>query len=88
MDALYPQFDEFLRFGGVDLKQVVLGLARERDLPNLTERLVERGWPEADIRKVVYENPLAFWRQANNWKEWPPEPSLNGAAAPQSAKAY
>jgi hypothetical protein len=33
------------------------------------------------IRKVVYENPLAFWRQANNWREWPPEPSSNGAVA-------
>ena len=39
MDAIYPQYEEFIRFGGVDLKQVVPGLARERDLPNLTERL-------------------------------------------------
>jgi membrane dipeptidase len=58
MDALYPQYEAFHRFGSVDLKQVVPGLARERDLPNLTERLVERGWSEPDIRKVLGENWL------------------------------
>jgi membrane dipeptidase len=62
MDAIYPQFEEFHRFGGVDLKQVVPGLARERDLPNLTERLVERGWAEADIRKLLGENWLRVFR--------------------------
>jgi membrane dipeptidase len=62
MDALYPQYDEFLRFGGVDLKTIVPGLSRERDLPNLTERLVERGWAEADIRKVLGENWLRVFR--------------------------
>src|SRR5262249_55167716 len=50
MDAIYPQFDTFMRFGGVDLKAVVPGLARERDLPNLTARLAERGWNEIDLR--------------------------------------
>ena len=62
MDALYPQYEEFHRFGGVDLKQVVPGLARERDLPNLTERLVERGWAEPDVRKVLGENWLRVFR--------------------------
>jgi membrane dipeptidase len=62
MDALYPQYEAFHRFGGVDLKQVVPGLARERDLPNLTERLVERGWAEEDVRKVLGENWLRVFR--------------------------
>ena len=31
--------------------------------------MARRGHPEAAIRKVVYENPLNFWRQANNWVE-------------------
>jgi membrane dipeptidase len=61
-DALYPQYEAFHHFGGVDLKQVVPGLARERDLPNLTERLVERGWSEPDIRKVLGENWLRVFR--------------------------
>jgi microsomal dipeptidase-like Zn-dependent dipeptidase len=40
----------------------VSGLARERDLPNITERLVERGWPEPDIRKLLGENWLRVFR--------------------------
>ena len=64
MDSLYPQYDEFIRFGGVDLKRVVPGLARERDLPNLTERLVGRGWPEADVRKLLGENWLRVFRDS------------------------
>jgi membrane dipeptidase len=62
VDALYPQYDKFHRFGGVDMKQIVPGLSRERDLPNLTERLVERGWAEADIRKLLGENWLRVFR--------------------------
>jgi membrane dipeptidase len=64
MDALYPQYDEFRSFGGVDLKLTVPDLARERDLPNLTERMVERGWAEADVRKVLGENWLRVFRAA------------------------
>jgi membrane dipeptidase len=64
MDALYPQYDEFRRFGGVDLKLTVPGLARERDLPNLTERLIERGWAEPDIRKALGENWLRVFRES------------------------
>jgi membrane dipeptidase len=62
MDAIYPQYDEVRRFGGVDLKAVVPGLARERDLPNLTERMLERGWAEVDVRKVLGENWLRVFR--------------------------
>jgi membrane dipeptidase len=49
-------------FGGVDMKAVVPGLARERDLPNLTERMLERGWSEGDVRKVLGENWLRVFR--------------------------
>jgi hypothetical protein len=56
-------------------------------VPELIQEMKRRGHSEADIKKVVYDNPLSFWRQANNWKEWPPEPSLNGTLAPQAAKA-
>jgi membrane dipeptidase len=61
-DAMYPQYEQFVIFGGVDAKAVVPGLARERDLPNLTERMVERGWPETDVRKVLGENWLRVFR--------------------------
>ncbi|HVK18331.1 MAG TPA: TatD family hydrolase [Fimbriiglobus sp.] len=56
-------------------------------VPELIQEMKRRGHAEEAIRQVVYENPLAFWRQANNWQEWPPEPSRNGAAAPLPAKA-
>jgi membrane dipeptidase len=64
MDAIYPQYEQFVHFAGVDMKSIVPGLARERDLPNLTERLVERGWAETDVRKVLGENWLRVFRES------------------------
>ena len=64
MDALFPQYEEMRHFGGVDLKAVIPGLARERDLPNLTERMLARGWAEADVRKVLGENWLRVFRDS------------------------
>lgn len=56
-------------------------------VPELIQEMKRRGHPAEAIRKVVYDNPLAFWRQANNWREWSPEPSRNGEAAAK-ARAY
>jgi len=56
-------------------------------VPELIQEMKRRGHSEADIRKIVYDNPLSFWRQANNWTDWPPEPSRNGTASPQVARA-
>ncbi len=56
-------------------------------VPELIQEMKRRGHKEADIKKVVFDNPLSFWRQANNWKEWPPEPSVNGQATAATAKA-
>src|SRR4029079_6141825 len=53
-------------------------------VPELVLELRRRGHPEETIRKVVYDNPLAFWRQANNWQEWPAEV----AAAPVAKGGY
>jgi len=38
-------------------------------VPELIQEMRRRGHPEATVRKVVYDNPLAFWRQSRNWKE-------------------
>jgi membrane dipeptidase len=62
MDAVFPQFDTFVDLEDVDMKASVDGLATTRDLPNLTERLVARGWSEADVRKVLGENWLRVFR--------------------------
>lgn len=42
-------------------------------VPELIQEMKRRGHPEATIQKIVYDNPLAFWRQSRNWKEWPTE---------------
>jgi predicted metal-dependent TIM-barrel fold hydrolase len=42
-------------------------------VPELIQEMKRRGHPEDAIRKVVYENPLAFWRQSRRWREWPAE---------------
>ncbi len=47
-------------------------------IPELIQEMKRRGHSEQDIQKVVYDNPLNFWKQANNWRDWPPEPSVNG----------
>src|SRR6266516_5663499 len=39
IDAVFPQYDTFVDLEDIDMKAVVPGLARERDLPNLTERM-------------------------------------------------
>jgi hypothetical protein len=53
-------------------------------VPELIQEMKRRGHPEEAIRKVVYDNPLAFFRQCARWQEWPEpvaEASRNGSAA-------
>jgi membrane dipeptidase len=64
VDETYPQYDRFFALDGIDMKGSVPGLAHTTDLPNVTEKLVERGWPEANIRKVLGENWLRVFREA------------------------
>ena len=49
-------------------------------VPEFIQEMKRRGHPAAVIRKVVYDNPLTFWRQANNWQDWPAEDGPEGAA--------
>jgi hypothetical protein len=39
-------------------------------VPAFIFEMRRRKHPQAVIERVVYGNPLAFWRQANNWTEW------------------
>lgn len=57
-------------------------------VPELIQEMKRRGHSDHDIKKVVYDNPLAFWRQANNWKEWPPEPGSPGTATTPGKAGY
>jgi len=38
-------------------------------VPEFIQEMKRRKHPDALIEKVVYHNPLEFWRQSNNWKE-------------------
>ncbi len=37
-------------------------------VPEFIQEMRRRGHPEAVIGRVVYDNPLAFWRQSRNWR--------------------
>ncbi|HEY8505447.1 MAG TPA: TatD family hydrolase [Gemmataceae bacterium] len=56
-------------------------------VPQFIQEMKRRGHPESVIRKVVYENPLAFFRQSNNWQEWPEESGDSAAAGNGAAQA-
>jgi predicted metal-dependent TIM-barrel fold hydrolase len=40
-------------------------------VPELIQEMKRRGHPEEVIRKVVFDNPLAFFHQAVRWQAWP-----------------
>ena len=56
------------------------GISDPMAVPNLILEMRRRGHSEASIKKVVYDNPLAFWRQSNNWVEPAGEAVSVGAA--------
>lgn len=50
-------------------------------VPEFIQEMKRRGHPEAVIRKIVFDNPLAFFSQSNRWaKATPPQGGVNGAA--------
>jgi predicted metal-dependent TIM-barrel fold hydrolase len=50
-------------------------------VPALIQEMRRRGHPEELVRKVVFDNPLAFWRQCTRWQDW------TGYGMPAAAKA-
>jgi membrane dipeptidase len=65
-DFIKEVFDELPRPVGelddIDLDTCIPGLEGPAGLPLVTRELVNRGWPEADIRKVLGENWLRVFR--------------------------
>jgi len=50
-------------------------------------KMKRRGHPEDTIRKVVYDNPLSFWRQCARWQEWTPaKAGANGSSFSRDAE--
>ena len=41
-------------------------------VPEMIQEMKRRGHPESEVSKVVYENPLTFFRQCARWQEWAP----------------
>jgi predicted metal-dependent TIM-barrel fold hydrolase len=48
-------------------------------VPEFILEMKRRGHADSVIRKLVYENPLAFWRMSNRWQEWPAEEAFSPA---------
>jgi predicted metal-dependent TIM-barrel fold hydrolase len=47
-------------------------------VPEFIQEMKRRGHPPEVIDRVVYQNPLAFWRLANGWKD---DPAVAATAA-------
>ena len=54
-------------------------------VPEFIQEMKRRGHPNSEIRKVVYENPLAFFRQSVRWQE--PVPAESAEMAPKKVRA-
>jgi len=56
-------------------------------VPELILEMKRRGHAEEMIRKLVYDNPLSFWRQCARWQEWTPaKASANGSSFSRDAE--
>mgnify|MGYP001296160040 CR=1 FL=1 len=63
------------------------GVSDPLAVPAFMLEMRRRGCAEELIRKVVYENPLAFWRQCSRWQEWPGEAGESANGAPRAKAA-
>jgi len=57
------------------------GPSKPENVPNFIFAMRRRGHPDSLIRKIVYENPLEFFRQSKNFQFTPPDTM---AGKPQS----
>jgi membrane dipeptidase len=60
-DEVYPQYPSF-PLAGIDAKACIEGLERTRDLPALTQRLLERGFNPADTAAIMGGNIVRVLR--------------------------
>ena len=56
-------------------------------VPEMIQEMKRRGHSDETIRKVVYENPLSFFRQSARWQAWADEPSTTETRTLKSAGA-
>ena len=53
------------------------GVSDPLAVPKFIQEMKRRGHPDSVIQKLVFDNPLAFWRQSNRWVEWPAEDKVS-----------
>lgn len=56
-------------------------------VPEFIQEMKRRGQPDDLIRKIVYDNPQAFFRKSARWQPWPEESGATESRAPKSAGA-
>jgi membrane dipeptidase len=61
-DEFYPNYPD-LKIEGLNATQTIQGLETAADLPRLTEKLLERGFKEDEIKAVLGGNFLRVFRQ-------------------------
>jgi predicted metal-dependent TIM-barrel fold hydrolase len=50
------------------------GKSNPLNVPEFIQEMKRRGHREEVIRKVVYDNPLKFFRQSQRWQDWDAKP--------------
>jgi predicted metal-dependent TIM-barrel fold hydrolase len=66
------------------------GVSNPLAVPELIQEMKRRGHADAIIHKVVYENPLSFFRASNRWQPWAASAEASSpvpASAPAGRKA-
>src|SRR6516162_7900010 len=54
------------------------GVSNPLAVPEFIQEMKRRGHSDATIQKIVYENPLSFFRTSNRWKGWTESSEANG----------
>ncbi|GAF47523.1 dipeptidase [Rhodococcus wratislaviensis] len=62
-DYVRAEFGEWPQVAGVEFSDHHAEIARPADLPKITEEMISRGFPEADIRGILGENVMRVLRE-------------------------
>jgi predicted metal-dependent TIM-barrel fold hydrolase len=62
------------------------GVSNPLAVPEFIQEMKRRGHPDATIHKIVYENPLNFFRASNRWQGWAESGATNGQLSSHPAR--
>ena len=73
-DEMHPRAGDIIEMVGTDHIMANSagdwGKSDPLAVPKFIQEMKRRGHPEDVIRKVVFDNPLAFWRRCSRWQDW------------------